>query len=113
VATPSCIVRPDELGVYRFLEAAGPTEGKAFVERVLGPLLQHPPAFQKKLLDALRAHAGCGVVSNAAERLGVHPKTLSYRLLRLREITGFDPDRPIDRLQLDTASLLLTLHRVE
>lgn len=111
VATPPGIVRPDDLGVYRFLDAAGPAEGRAFVSRVLGPLLEQPTDVQEKLLEALRAHGGSGLVSDAADRLGVHPKTLSYRLRRVREITGLDPDKPVDRLQLDTAALLLQLHQ--
>jgi sugar diacid utilization regulator len=111
VGTPSTVMRPDDLLVYRFLHAAGPTEGKAFLRRVLGPVLDLRTDQRRKLLAALRATAGAGgTLAEAAEALLVHAKTVRYRLRRVEELTGFDTTRPLDRMQLDTAALLLDLH---
>src|SRR5690606_27973880 len=47
-----------------------------------------------------------GVVAVAANRLGVHPTTLRYRLDRIRSLTGLDLDAPDTRL---ACALLLRL----
>lgn len=111
LGTPGTPLRPEELGLHRFLDAAGADEGRAFVRRVLGPVLELAPDHREKLLGALRALAQAqGVLADAAEALVVHTKTVSYRLRRLEELTGLDPARPLDRLQLDAAVLLRELH---
>jgi sugar diacid utilization regulator len=111
VGTPPGVLRPDDLVVYRFLDAAGAEEGQRLVRRVLGPVLDLPPDAREKLLGALRAMAAAnGVLTDAAELLLVHTKTVRYRLRRLEELTGLDVTRPLDRLQLDTALLLLDLY---
>ncbi|HEX2039809.1 MAG TPA: helix-turn-helix domain-containing protein [Acidimicrobiales bacterium] len=104
-------LRPDDLRMLRFLDAAGPEEGRAFVRRVLGPVLDLRPDQRHKLLATLRALAQSGgALSEAADLLLVHAKTVGYRLRRLGELTGLDPARPLDRLQLDIAALVLELH---
>lgn len=111
VGTPPGLLRPADLVVYRFLDAAGPEEGRAFVRRVLGPVLDLASDQRRKLLGALQAMARKnGVLTEAAEALLVHTKTVRHRLRRLEELTGLDVTRPLDRLQLDTASLLLELY---
>jgi sugar diacid utilization regulator len=111
VGTPARAVRPEELHLHRFLDAAGPEEGRAFVRRVLGAVLGQQADQRDKLLGALRGLAQSGGVrGEAAQVLAVHSKTVAYRLRRLHELTGLDPARPLDRLQLDAAALLLELH---
>lgn len=111
VGTRPGVLRPDDLVVYRFLDAAGAEEGRRLVRRVLGPVLEQPAEWRGKLLGALRAMATTnGVLTDAADYLQVHEKTVRYRLRRLEELTGLDVARPLDRLQLDTALLLLDLY---
>lgn len=43
-------------------------------------------------LEAHLAH-GC-VISRTAEVLGIHRSTVRYRLRRIRELTGLDPEAP-------------------
>lgn len=111
VRTPSAVVHPGDLDVYRFLDAAGPEAARALVRRALGPVLALPADHGEKLLGTLRALADAGgLLAGAAELLGVHPKTVASRLRRLEQLTGLDVDRPLDRLQLDTAALLVQLY---
>ncbi|WP_412539016.1 helix-turn-helix domain-containing protein [Longispora sp. K20-0274] len=73
---------------------------------VLGPLADPGNAH---LLDGLDAFLAAGTATGAAERLGVHPQTLRYRLRRVRECTGRDPRTPWQRLVLDVARHLLQI----
>ncbi|MDQ3758309.1 MAG: helix-turn-helix domain-containing protein [Actinomycetota bacterium] len=111
VGEPPGPLRPDQLHVYRFLDAAGAEQGRAFLRRVLGPVLKLSPDPREKLLGALRAVARSnGGLGEAGASLFVHAKTVRYRLRRVEELTGLDVTRPLDRLQLDTAVLLLDLY---
>ncbi|HVF19154.1 MAG TPA: helix-turn-helix domain-containing protein, partial [Mycobacteriales bacterium] len=46
------------------------------------------------LLSTLRAYLATGSVPEAARREVVHPNTVAYRLVRVREVTGLDPRVP-------------------
>ena len=44
------------------------------------------------LVEAVQSFGTCGLsITAAARSLGVHPNTLTYRLQRWTEMTGFDP----------------------
>jgi DNA-binding PucR family transcriptional regulator len=59
------------------------------------------------LASAVRAYAGQGFsVSAAARSLHLHPNTVSYRLERWRQLTGWDP-RTVDGLTRSLLSLRL------
>lgn len=80
------------LGVSGFLAGAGATEASdAFVERMLGPLLQRDEG-SPALIASLRAYLehGCRPGPAAAE-LRIHRHTLAYRLDRVTALTGRDP----------------------
>jgi sugar diacid utilization regulator len=49
-------------------------------------------------------------VSRAAEALSLHPNSLRYRLSRIAELTGRDPRRLTDLLELITASRVIRGH---
>ncbi|MEV0829179.1 PucR family transcriptional regulator [Nonomuraea rubra] len=75
------------------------------VNSVLSPLLEarggHEP-----LLETLEAiFASHGNQTAAARRLGVSPRAVTYRLERIRRLTGFSPDDPTQRFTLETAVL--------
>ena len=65
---------------------------RAFVSRVIGPVLEHDAREGTSLADSLRAYLrhGCRPGPAAAE-LCIHRHTLSYRLERVAELTGNDP----------------------
>lgn len=75
------------------------------VTSVLSPLLGarggHEP-----LLETLEAiFASHGNQTAAARRLRLSPRAVTYRLERIRRLTGFAPDDPTQRFTLETAVL--------
>ncbi|CAN5225742.1 PucR family transcriptional regulator [soil metagenome] len=80
----------------------------AFVDHVLGPVLVHDATEGIGLAATLRAYQrhGCRPGPAAAE-LGIHRHTLTYRLERIRDLTGRDPR---DGAHLLAYGLALELH---
>ncbi|MEU7749474.1 helix-turn-helix domain-containing protein [Nonomuraea sp. NPDC049158] len=75
------------------------------VTSVLSPLLGarggHEP-----LLETLEAiFASHGNQTAAARRMDISPRAITYRLERIRRLTGFSPDDPTQRFTLETAVL--------
>jgi PucR family transcriptional regulator, purine catabolism regulatory protein len=82
----------------------------AFLEQLLGPLNGRRGG--EAMRDAVLAYAAEGFrFRRTAERLGVHPNTLRYRLERARETTGLNFDDPEVRFRLQLARRLLELGR--
>ncbi|MFG3258099.1 PucR family transcriptional regulator [Streptomyces sp. NPDC048172] len=75
------------------------------VRTVLGPLTRARGG-ARPLLETLEVCAAAGYVNaEAARRLGVSVRTLSYRLERIRTLTGYDPGDALQRFTLETAEL--------
>jgi len=54
-----------------------------------------------QLVPTLRAYVTCAFnLTRSAELLQVHPNTVVYRLRRIRELSGRDPQDPDDLLLL-------------
>lgn len=63
---------------------------------------------QQEARLSLRAYVESNLnIAAAAERLSLHPNSLRYRLRRIAELTGLDPTRMSDLLELLTASRLM------
>ncbi|WP_307714333.1 CdaR family transcriptional regulator [Streptomyces sp. V4I23] len=75
------------------------------VRSALGPLQQARGGAQP-LLDTLHAYfdAGC-VAAQAARRLNLSVRALTYRLERIHRLTGSDPTDPVHRYTLQTAAI--------
>ncbi len=83
----------EELGFPGILAGIREDLGAAdFVAQVLGAVLEHDAREGARLVDTLRAYLahGCRPGPAAAE-LRIHRHTLTYRLERIRELTGNDP----------------------
>jgi hypothetical protein len=93
----------DDLMFEYQLTRPGPARNR-LADRIR-PLLEHP-----HLLEALEAHIRHGSDRKAAAaQVHVHPNSLSYRLRRVAELTGFDPGDPHGSRLLAAA---LTVHRL-
>lgn len=81
------------LGVAGLLAGLRDTGGAGdFVEELLGPVLAHDRLTSGQLIATLRAYLAHGCRPGpAAEELGVHRHTLTYRLDRIRDLTDRDP----------------------
>lgn len=78
---------------------------RELVDGVLGPLRAWRGG-PEPLLETLYAYFSCrGVATVAAERLHVGVRTVTYRLDRIRRLTGYDPAQPLQRHALETATL--------
>jgi DNA-binding PucR family transcriptional regulator len=91
----------DRAGVVGMLLSLRHEAGmQRFLELNLGDLLQEKQ--RDLLLETLRAFfdANCSQEA-AAQRLGVHRKTISYRLEKVAELTGLDLSTHDDRLVAD------------
>ncbi len=75
------------------------------VRTVLGPLTQSRGG-AGPLLETIGALAASGYVNaEAARRLKVSVRTLSYRLERIKFLTGYDPSDGLQRFTLETAAM--------
>lgn len=99
----------DELGIVRLLLGSSDNPDlQGFVKEVTEPLIEYDQQSDGSLLKTLRTFfdANCSQ-KDAAERLFVHPKTLSYRLELIRRLTNLDLSRHSDRMRADLALRLL------
>lgn len=101
----------EDLGVYRFLLAPGGVDEAAhFVQRTVGPLLEHDALRGTDLARTLEEYLASGRQHSAtAERMHIHPNTLYQRLSRIGAVLGEDWREPDTALDLLVA---LRLHRL-
>jgi sugar diacid utilization regulator len=98
------VVHARDLLVYRVLgrDQAAIAD---LVRDVLGPL-QHSRSGAAVLLDTLLGYFAAGdVATEAARRLHVSVRTVTYRLARIAELTGYSVGRPEQRFSLHAAAL--------
>lgn len=92
----------DDLGVYRlFTGTESHGELESYYHSTIHPLVAYDREHNSKLLMTLEAFFDNNAeIKETAERLFVHRHTLKYRLNRIREITGLDPENCQDRFRL-------------
>ena len=106
-AIPAAVSEADEItrlarqlkrepGIYQLADvlfeyqSTRPGPARDLLARHIAPLCDHPG-----LLQALQAHLQHGADRKAAAaELFIHPNTLTYRLRRIQDITGYDPTDP-------------------
>jgi purine catabolism regulator len=105
-------VHYDDLGIYRLLHSIRQQEH--IVPDPLRRLMDHDLNHRTQYVQTLRAYfASMGRLTPAANSLGIHRRTLEYRMSRVRGITGVDPDDPEQRLALELGIKLLELGGME
>ena len=97
------VVAVPELGLTGLLAGVSDERLVEFVNRHLGPLVDHDRARSGNLIPTLKAYLEEGEQQAAARRLRVHPNTLRYRLDRIREISSAELDDAETRLNLAVA----------
>lgn len=95
----------DQLGIAAFVGVADETTKIDLAKHLLSPL-DH----EAELLETLDVFffENCGP-SQTANRLSIHRNTLSYRLDKIASLTGLDPRRFDDAMQIRLALLLKSL----
>ena len=85
---------------------------RAFVDDVIGPVVEHDRLHDGDLVKTLRAYftADCSQ-QEAAKQLFVHHKTLRYRLDRIEALTSLDLRRHDDRVRADLALKIFDIAR--
>jgi PucR family transcriptional regulator, purine catabolism regulatory protein len=93
IEVPEPIREVDQLGLRGLVAGMRDDLGADdFVRQVLGPVLEHDERESGHLVASLRAYLAHGCRPGpAAEELCVHRHTLTYRLERIRDLTGRDP----------------------
>ncbi|WP_173299061.1 PucR family transcriptional regulator [Thermanaeromonas sp. C210] len=105
----------DNLGIYGLLLAQpGPEEQKSFALRIIGPLYEYDTSKGGELLKTLEVYiqTNCNI-KRTAGLLFTHYNTVLYRLTKIKQITGFDPDDPEQRLTLQAALRLFKMFNKE
>ncbi|MEV6373356.1 PucR family transcriptional regulator [Micromonospora musae] len=102
--TDTAVIDAHELLIYRVLLRDQPAMVD-LVQAVLTPLTRARGGAES-LLDTLNEYFACGeVATEAARRLHVSVRTVTYRLDRIRTLSGYDPADPRDRFTLHAAVL--------
>ena len=91
-------------GTYRLLFrvlASHPEEVRSFYEDTIAPIVRYDEQYSTDLVGTLTAYLAenCNMNATAAS-IYAHRHTVSYRLERVRELTGLDPTSSEDRERL-------------
>jgi PucR family transcriptional regulator, purine catabolism regulatory protein len=102
---PGQFTRLQDLGVYQLLLALQQSSVlRDFYHELLAPLVEYDRHKRSDLVQTLEAYIAAGnSPSETATRLHLHRNTVLYRLRRIRELLGRDPDDPEERLGLQLA----------
>lgn len=84
----------EELGVYKLLlQVEDPSELKSFFQEELGRLKEYDKKHNSDLIKTLEIFLQChGNKQKAAGLLHIHRNTLNYRLQRIQEVLGINPE---------------------
>jgi sugar diacid utilization regulator len=84
--------------------------GDRILDGTVRPLIDYDSRRQAELVSTLRAYVQSGFnLTRSAELLNVHPNTVVYRLRRIKELSGRDPQDADDLLLLFLGLKLLEL----
>jgi hypothetical protein len=103
------VVTFEDLGLYRLLfQISDRSELRAFVEQVLGPLLEYDRKHRTDFVRTIRTYlANNNSLQSTARELYVHVNTAAYRVQRIQAITGLDLARTEDCLLARVALMVL------
>jgi purine catabolism regulator len=95
----------DSLGIYQLLvQLEDEPAARRFSDQIVGPLVEYDQRHRSSMMETIIAYFHHhGNVSQTADALYIHRNTLSYRLDRIKELTGQDLENPDQRLALQLA----------
>jgi sugar diacid utilization regulator len=101
----------DDMALYVLLGGlASQPDTRRWLAQTLGPLLEYDKRNSTEMVRTLETYFDSNQrVQPTARRLGIHPKTLQYRLRRIAEILGTDPFCNERQLQFYLATKLARL----
>jgi DNA-binding PucR family transcriptional regulator len=93
---------PADLATHEALLTHVPDDLRAsYVHRLLGPLRAHDDQHHAALEETLEVFLQCsGSWNRSAAQLHIHVNTLRYRIARIAELTGRDPTRLDEQVDL-------------
>lgn len=101
---PGRIYFVDDLGVAELIREIPAGTRRRFVERIIGRLLESD---SERLLTTLDTYFKCDCdLKRTSANLFIHRNTLVYRLKKICQLTGFEPRRFSDAMQLQMALML-------
>jgi sugar diacid utilization regulator len=105
------IVWYEDVALYVLLKRfSDQSEVNRWREQILGRLVAYDQNNDTELVKTLEAYFNANQVSQQAARdLFIHPKTLKYRLRRIKEILGIDPFKGDRQLAFYLAAKLTRL----
>lgn len=105
------IIGYEELGIYRlFVEKTDPEEIKRHYAYTVGGIITYDEKFNGDLFNTLETYYDCDKnITKTANQLFIHRHTLRYRLNKIKEITGLDPNKSKDGLILAVGILIFYL----
>lgn len=106
VGTYGCVESRDWLLSSVIINQAASVELRQITKIVLEPILKHDENYKLGLFETLRALVVTGKPDLAAASLHIHVNTLRYRLAKIRDITGYDPNA-LTQLNILKAAVLL------
>lgn len=99
-----------DIGLYQLLAALGGKEHAAgYVQKMIGPLLDYDREKRADLLSTLEAILQSGSLKEAAQRIFLHHKSLTFRKQRIEKILGVSLDSFETKLALAAA---IKLHKL-
>jgi DNA-binding PucR family transcriptional regulator len=103
------VVSFEDLGLYRLLfQISDRAELRAFVEQVLGPLIEYDRKHKTDFVQTVRTYlAKDNSLQATARELYVHVNTAAYRIQRIQAITGLDLAKTEDCLLARVALMVL------
>jgi len=104
---------PGGLGLARLLLGGnGPQDLEEFVDRTLGPVLRYDSQRDTQLAATLEAWLGSGgSLRGTADRLHIHPNTVTQRLERVGQLLGDGWRQPDRKLDVQLALQMVRLRR--
>ena len=110
MGTTGAVAAYADLGIHRLLlRVPNVSDLWAFAEEVLGALSEDERSTGINYLQTLSVYfEENGSLRRAADRLHLHPNTVTYRLRRIEELTGLSLSVHRDRLMAEIAAEIVT-----